>query len=148
MVKVAINGFGRIGRCLFRFLWKMPDIGGFSVLAVSVEGYGRAIRDTRSQRLVATRWIPQEHFLCYTSLLITSRRRSCSLGALCSTLVLSQTATRLEHVLLFQLSTYNHVNRVSIVLLGSPEVVLVNELVGGAETAAYLLKYDSIHGTW
>lgn len=27
MVKVAINGFGRIGRCLFRFLWEMPDVG-------------------------------------------------------------------------------------------------------------------------
>jgi len=28
------------------------------------------------------------------------------------------------------------------------EVVHVNELVGGAETAAYLVKYDSVHGTW
>lgn len=28
------------------------------------------------------------------------------------------------------------------------EIVLVNEVVGGAETAGYLLKYDSIHGTW
>ena len=28
------------------------------------------------------------------------------------------------------------------------EIVLVNEIVGGAETAGYLLKYDSIHGTW
>lgn len=27
MVRVAINGFGRIGRCLFRFLWEMPDVG-------------------------------------------------------------------------------------------------------------------------
>ena len=24
----------------------------------------------------------------------------------------------------------------------------MNELSGGAETAAYLVKYDSIHGTW
>ncbi|CAN0425156.1 unnamed protein product [Laminaria digitata] len=54
VVKVAINGFGRIGRCLFRFLWEMSDV----------------------------------------------------------------------------------------------EIVLVNEIVGGAETAGYLLKYDSIHGTW
>ncbi|CAM9384238.1 unnamed protein product [Ectocarpus sp. 6 AP-2014] len=53
-VRVAINGFGRIGRCLFRFLWEMPDV----------------------------------------------------------------------------------------------EIVLVNEIVGGAETAGYLLKYDSIHGPW
>ena len=28
------------------------------------------------------------------------------------------------------------------------EVVHVNELLGGAETAAYLAKYDSVHGTW
>lgn len=28
------------------------------------------------------------------------------------------------------------------------EIVLVNEIVGGAETAGYLLKYDSVHGTW
>jgi len=28
------------------------------------------------------------------------------------------------------------------------EVVHVNELLGGAETAAYLIKYDSVHGTW
>ena len=27
VVKVAINGFGRIGRCLFRFLWDMSDVG-------------------------------------------------------------------------------------------------------------------------
>lgn len=54
VIKVGINGFGRIGRCLFRFLWDMPDV----------------------------------------------------------------------------------------------EIVLVNEIVGGAETAGYLLKYDSIHGTW
>lgn len=34
-------------------------------------------------------------------------------------------------------------------LLSAPaEIVLVNEIVGGAETAGYLLKYDSIHGTW
>ena len=26
--------------------------------------------------------------------------------------------------------------------------VHVNELLGGAETAAYLIKYDSVHGTW
>ncbi|CAM9383389.1 unnamed protein product [Chrysoparadoxa australica] len=54
MVKVAINGFGRIGRILFRFLW-------------------------------------------------------CQEGV---------------------------------------EVVHVNEVIGGAETAAYLLQFDSIHGTW
>ena len=24
----------------------------------------------------------------------------------------------------------------------------MNELLGGAETAAYLIKYDSVHGTW
>lgn len=28
------------------------------------------------------------------------------------------------------------------------EVVAVNELVGGSETAAYLVKYDSVHHTW
>lgn len=28
------------------------------------------------------------------------------------------------------------------------EVVHVNELLGGAETSAYLVKYDSVHGTW
>lgn len=28
------------------------------------------------------------------------------------------------------------------------ELVHVNELVGGSETAAYLVKYDSVHGTW
>lgn len=33
-------------------------------------------------------------------------------------------------------------------LTGYAEIVLVNEIVGGAETAGYLLKYDSIHGTW
>jgi glyceraldehyde 3-phosphate dehydrogenase len=55
MVKVAINGFGRIGRLTFRFAWDMgPDI----------------------------------------------------------------------------------------------EIVHVNEILGGAETAAYLVKYDSVHGTW
>jgi glyceraldehyde 3-phosphate dehydrogenase len=55
MVKVAINGFGRIGRLTFRFAWDMgPDI----------------------------------------------------------------------------------------------EIVHVNEIIGGAETAAYLIKYDSVHGTW
>ena len=27
VVKVAINGFGRIGRCLFRFLWETSDVG-------------------------------------------------------------------------------------------------------------------------
>jgi len=55
MVKVAINGFGRIGRLTFRFAWDMgPDI----------------------------------------------------------------------------------------------DIVHVNEILGGAETAAYLVKYDSVHGTW
>lgn len=55
MVKVAINGFGRIGRLTFRFAWEMaPDI----------------------------------------------------------------------------------------------ELVHVNEILGGAETAAYLVKYDSVHGKW
>lgn len=34
MVKVAINGFGRIGRCLFRFLWEMPDVGGCHVHSI------------------------------------------------------------------------------------------------------------------
>ena len=33
-------------------------------------------------------------------------------------------------------------------LAASLEIVLVNEIVGGAETAGYLLKYDSIHGCW
>ncbi|KAL3904971.1 MAG: hypothetical protein SGPRY_011087, partial [Prymnesium sp.] len=28
------------------------------------------------------------------------------------------------------------------------EIVHINEIIGGAETAAYLVKYDSIHGTW
>lgn len=28
------------------------------------------------------------------------------------------------------------------------EVVLINELIGGAETGAYLAKFDSVHGTW
>ena len=28
------------------------------------------------------------------------------------------------------------------------ELVHVNEILGGAETAAYLVKYDSVHGTW
>lgn len=32
VVKVAINGFGRIGRCLFRFLWEMEDVGEMVVL--------------------------------------------------------------------------------------------------------------------
>ena len=54
MVKVGINGFGRIGRTTFRYAWDMPEL----------------------------------------------------------------------------------------------EIVAVNELVGGAETAAYLVKYDSVHGTW
>ena len=54
MVKVAINGFGRIGRLTFRFAWDMPEM----------------------------------------------------------------------------------------------EIVAVNEILGGAETAAYLVKYDSVHGIW
>eukprot|EP00965_Chrysotila_dentata_P124945 4130138-Pleurochrysis_carterae.AAC.1 len=28
------------------------------------------------------------------------------------------------------------------------EIVAVNEIVGGAETAAYLAQFDSVHGTW
>ena len=28
------------------------------------------------------------------------------------------------------------------------EIVHVNEIIGGSETAAYLVKYDSVHGTW
>merc|ERR1719198_687837 len=28
------------------------------------------------------------------------------------------------------------------------EIVHVNEKLGGSETAAYLVKYDSVHGTW
>jgi len=28
------------------------------------------------------------------------------------------------------------------------EIVHVNEILGGSETAAYLVKYDSVHGTW
>ena len=28
------------------------------------------------------------------------------------------------------------------------EIVHVNEITGGAETAAYLVKYDSVHGIW
>ena len=28
------------------------------------------------------------------------------------------------------------------------EIVHVNELVGGSETAAYLVKFDSVHGPW
>uniref|UniRef100_A0A6T0B0G3 Glyceraldehyde-3-phosphate dehydrogenase n=1 Tax=Chrysotila carterae TaxID=13221 RepID=A0A6T0B0G3_CHRCT len=28
------------------------------------------------------------------------------------------------------------------------EIVAVNEIVGGAETAAYLVQFDSVHGTW
>lgn len=35
-----------------------------------------------------------------------------------------------------------------LLLAASLEIVLVNEIVGGAETAGYLLKYDSIHGCW
>ena len=54
MVRVGINGFGRIGRTTFRYAWEMPEL----------------------------------------------------------------------------------------------EIVAVNELVGGAETAAYLCKFDSVHGTW
>ena len=54
MVRVAINGFGRIGRLTFRFAWDMPEV----------------------------------------------------------------------------------------------EIVAVNEILGGAETAAYLVKYDSVHGIW
>lgn len=54
MVKVAVNGFGRIGRLTFRFAWDMPEL----------------------------------------------------------------------------------------------EIVHVNEILGGAETAAYLVKYDSVHGIW
>ena len=54
MVKVAVNGFGRIGRHTFRFAWDMPEL----------------------------------------------------------------------------------------------EIVHVNEILGGAETAAYLVKYDSVHGIW
>ena len=54
MVKVAINGFGRIGRLTFRYAWDMPEL----------------------------------------------------------------------------------------------EIVHVNEILGGSETAAYLVKYDSVHGKW
>lgn len=54
MVKVGINGFGRIGRLTFRFAWDMPEL----------------------------------------------------------------------------------------------EIVHVNEITGGSETAAYLVKYDSVHGIW
>jgi len=54
MVRVGINGFGRIGRLTFRFCWDMPEL----------------------------------------------------------------------------------------------EVCHINEITGGAETAAYLVKYDSVHGTW
>jgi glyceraldehyde 3-phosphate dehydrogenase len=54
MVKVGINGFGRIGRLTFRFAWDMPEL----------------------------------------------------------------------------------------------EIVHVNEILGGAETAAYLVEFDSVHGTW
>jgi len=28
------------------------------------------------------------------------------------------------------------------------EIVHINEIIGGAETAAYLIKYDSVHGPW
>ena len=28
------------------------------------------------------------------------------------------------------------------------EIVHINEVLGGTETAAYLAKYDSVHGTW
>ena len=28
------------------------------------------------------------------------------------------------------------------------EIVHVNEIIGGTETAAYLVKYDSVHGIW
>ena len=28
------------------------------------------------------------------------------------------------------------------------QIVHINELIGGAESAAYLVKYDSVHGTW
>ena len=28
------------------------------------------------------------------------------------------------------------------------EIVHVNEILGGSETAAYLVKYDSVHGIW
>ena len=54
MVKVGINGFGRIGRTTFRYAWDMPEL----------------------------------------------------------------------------------------------EIVAVNEIVGGSETAAYLVQFDSVHGTW
>jgi hypothetical protein len=30
----------------------------------------------------------------------------------------------------------------------SAEVVHINEVIGGAETGAYLLQFDSIHGTY
>merc|ERR1719198_652131 len=28
------------------------------------------------------------------------------------------------------------------------EIVHINEILGGSETAAYLVKYDSVHGIW
>jgi len=33
-------------------------------------------------------------------------------------------------------------------MMNDIEIVHVNEILGGTETAAYLVKYDSVHGIW
>ena len=80
MVKVGINGFGRIGRLTFRYAFDMPEV--------------EVVR--RSPPPSPRPAIPHGTPFAPTH----------------------------------------------------PVQVHVNEMLGGAETAAYLIKYDSVHGTW
>ena len=75
MVKVGINGFGRIGRLTFRYAFDMPELEVVRRSPPPAMPHGTPFAPT-------------------------------------------------------------------------PVQVHVNELLGGAETAAYLIKYDSVHGTW
>ena len=113
MVKVGINGFGRIGRLTFRYAFDMPEV--------------EVVRTDRSSEIDGEIVVRRSRLQCHT-------------------------AHRLHpHTLVRGLPRAHDgedVRRRAEAADPRSLQVHVNELLGGAETAAYLIKYDSVHGTW
>ena len=72
-------------------------------------------------------------------------------GALCAELRRRKTPTENPAMVRVGINGFGRIGRTTFRYaweMPELEIVAVNELVGGAETAAYLCKFDSVHGTW
>lgn len=207
VVRVAVNGFGRIGRCLFRFLWEMPDVGEREREIKSIKTQRSSwlwvVTRARERQREESSQAPRAPRLCYAQLKLFTGTQMRAIWytqhvvlVLCC---LSYSVHLYTHVVVVVVAvclvhyyavlcvlkqqqfsvqcpsrprallcvhyccccTTTSVLFTALVLLFAlvlvwwfcasffpSEIVLVNEIVGGAETAGYLLKYDSIHGSW